>query len=90
MDNLEFLDGTFGQIGYKMNGKAVGDKWSTIVVLANSNPKKTASFYLPKGTYKVVADADTAGVKTLKTIVVKGKSTGKVTIPGLSMMVLYK
>jgi pullulanase len=90
VDNLEFLDGTFGQIGYKINGKAVGDKWSTIVVLANSNPKKTASFYLPKGTYKVVADADTAGVKTLKTIVVKGKSTGKVTIPGLSMMVLYK
>ncbi|MEI7419497.1 MAG: type I pullulanase [Actinomycetes bacterium] len=90
LDNLEFLDGTFGQIGYKINGKAVGDKWSTIVVLANSNPKKTASFYLPKGTYKVVADADKAGVKTLKTIVVKGKSTGKVTIPGLSMMVLYK
>jgi len=90
VDNLEFLDGTFGQIGYKINGKAVGDKWSTIVVLANSNPTKTASFYVPKGTYKVVVDGDSAGLKTLKTIVVKGKSTGKVTIPGLTMMVLYK
>ncbi len=90
MDNLEFLDGTFGQIGYRINGKAVGDSWSSIVVLANSNPKKTASFDVPKGTYKLVVDANTAGTKTLKTIVVKGKSTGKVVVPALSMMVLYK
>ena len=90
LDNLEFLDGTFGQIGYKINGKAVGDSWSSIVVLANSNPSKTASFDVPKGTYKLVVDANTAGTKTLKTIVVKGKSTGKVVVPALSMMVLYK
>ena len=90
VENLEFLDGTFGQIGYKINGKAVGDSWSSIVVLANSNPTKTASFDVPKGTYKLVVDANTAGTKTLKTIVVKGKYTGKVTVPALSMMVLYK
>jgi pullulanase len=90
VENLEFLDGTFGQIGYKINGKAVGDKWASIVVLANSNPKKTASFDVPKGTYKLVVDANTAGTKTLKTIVVKGKSTGKIVVPALSMMVLYK
>ncbi len=90
VENLEFLDGTFGQIGYKINGKAVGDSWSSIVVLANSNQKKTASFDVPKGTYKLVVDANTAGTKTLKTIVVKGKSTGKVVVPALSMMVLYK
>ena len=90
VENLEFLDGTFGQIGYKINGKAVGDSWSSIVVLANSNQKKTASFDVPKGTYKLVVDANTAGTKTLKTIVVKGKSTGKVIVPALSMMVLYK
>lgn len=90
VENLEFLDGTFGQIGYKINGKAVGDSWSSIVVLANSNPTKTASFDVPKGTYKLVVDANTAGTKTLKTIVVKGKYTGKVIVPALSMMVLYK
>ena len=90
VENLEFLDGTFGQIGYKINGKAVGDSWGSIVVLANSNPKKTASFDVPKGTYKLVVDANSAGTKTLKTIVVKGKSTGKVVVPALSMMVLYK
>jgi pullulanase len=90
VENLEFLDGTFGQIGYKINGKAVGDSWGSIVVLANSNPKKTASFDVPKGTYKLVVDANTAGTKTIKTIVVKGKYTGKVVVPALSMMVLYK
>ena len=90
VENLEFLDGTFGQIGYKINGKAVGDSWGSIVVLANSNQKKTASFDVPKGTYKLVVDANSAGTKTLKTIVVKGKSTGKVVVPALSMMVLYK
>ena len=90
VDNLEFLDGTFGQIGYKINGKSVGDKWGTIVVLANSNPKKTASFTVAKGTYKLVVDANSAGVKTIKTVVVTGKSTGKIVVPAQSMMVLYK
>jgi pullulanase len=90
VDNLTFLDGTFGQIGYRINGKAVGDSWSSIVVLANSNKSKTATFTVPKGTYKLVVDANTAGTKTLKTVVVTGKYTGKVTVPALSMMVLYK
>ena len=88
VDNLSFLDGTFGQIGYKINGKAVGDTWSSIVVLANSNTSKTATFTVPKGTYKVVADANIAGVSTLKTLVVSGK--GQVVVPAVSMLVLYK
>ena len=90
LDRVEFLDGTFGQIGYKINGKAVGDSWSSIVVLANSNPTKTATFDVPKGVYKVVVEGDVAGTKTLRTITVTGKYTGKVTIKGLSMMVLWK
>jgi pullulanase len=90
IDNVEFLDGTFGQIGWTINGKAVGDSWGTIAVLANSNPTKTATFNVPKGTYKVVVDKNTAGTKTLRTIRVTGKSTGKVTIPALSMLVMWK
>ena len=90
LDRLEFLDGTFGQIGYKINGKAAGDSWSSIVVLANSNPKAKATFNVPKGVYKVVVEGDKAGTRTLRTITVTGKSTGKVTVPGLSMMVLWK
>lgn len=88
VDNLSFLDGTFGQIGYRINGKAVGDSWSSIVVLANSNTSKTATFTVPNGTYKVVADANTAGVATIKKLVVSGK--GKVVVPAVSMLVLYK
>lgn len=90
MENVEFLDGTFGQLGWKINGKAVGDSWSSIVVLANSNPTKSATFYVPKGSYKVVVDKNTAGTKTLRTLNVAGKSTGKVTVPALSMMVIWK
>ena len=90
MDNIEFLDGTFGQLGWKINGKAAGDSWSNIVVLANSNPTKTATFNVPKGSYKVVVDKNTAGTKTLRTLNVTGKSTGKVTVPALSMMVIWK
>ena len=90
MDNLEFLDGTFGQIGWKINGKAVGDKWSSIVVLANSNDTKAASFYVPKGTYNLVVDGTKAGVTTLKKVVVTGKTYGKVSVPALTMLVMWK
>ena len=90
IDNLTFLDGTEDQIGFGINGKAVGDSWSSIVVLANSNPSKKATFSVPKGTYKIVADDKSAGTKTIGKVVVTGKKNGKVTIPALSMMVLYK
>ena len=90
LDNITFLDGTFGQLGWTINGKAAGDPWSNIVVLANSDPSKTATFNVPKGTYKVVVDKNTAGTMTLRTIKVTGKSTGKVTIPALSMLVMWK
>jgi pullulanase len=90
LDRLEFLDGTFGQIGYKINGKAAGDNWSSIVVMANSNPKTKATFNVPKGVYKVVVEGDKSGTATLRTITVTGKSTGKVTVAPLSMLVLWK
>ena len=89
-DNLTFLDGTFGQIGWKINGKAVGDSWGSIVVLANSNPSKAASFSVPVGTYKLVSDGTTAGTKTLKTVKVTGRGTGKVSVPALSLLIMWK
>ena len=90
LDNLSFLSGTDSQIGYAIKGKAVGDSWGSIVVLANSDPKKTATFNVAKGTYKVVVDEKSAGTKVLRTIKVTGKYSGKVTIPALSMLVMYK
>ncbi len=89
-DNLTFLNGTFGQIGWKLNGKAVGDSWGSIVILANSNPTKAASFNVQVGTYKLVSDGTTAGTETLKTVKVTGKSTGKVSVPALSLLIMWK
>lgn len=93
-DNLVFLDGTFGQIGWTLNGKAVGDSWGSIVILANSNPNKAASFSVPVGTYKLVSDGTTAGTRTLKTVKVTGtksnKKFGKVSVPSLSLLIMWK
>jgi len=92
--NFKFLTTKpYQQIGFSINGKAVGDKWSSIVVLANSDPYSTAKVTVPKGTYNVVADGKTVGdtsskgvTKVLRTL----KSTGTVVVPPLSILVMYK
>jgi pullulanase len=92
--NMKFLKATpHQQIGYSINGKAVGDNWGSIVVLANSDPSNTAKISVPKGTYNLVADGKTVGetnakgvTKTLGTI----KSTGTVVVPPLSILVMWK
>jgi pullulanase len=92
--NFKFLTAKpYHQIGFMINGKAVGDKWGSIVVLANSDPYNTAKISVPVGTYKVVADGktvadtDSKGVtKTLRTL----KSTGTVVVPPLSLLVMYR
>lgn len=92
--NFKFLTSKpYQQIGFSINGKAVGDKWGNIVVLANSDPYSTAKITVPKGTYKVVADGKTVGdtdskgvTKVLRTL----KSTGTVVVPPLSIIVMWK
>lgn len=92
--NMKFLKSTpYQQLGYSINGKAVGDKWGSIVVLANSDPASTAKITVPKGTYNVVADGKTVGAtdakgvtKILRTL----KSTGTVVVPPLSIVVMWK
>ena len=91
--NLKFLSSKpYNQIGFSLNGKALGDKWGTIVVLANSDPYSTSTVTVPPGTYNVVADGKTAspttakGTATLRTL----KSTGKVVVPAMSMIIMWK
>jgi len=91
--NLKFLSSKpYNQIGFSLNGKALGDKWGTIVVLANSDPYSTSTVTVPAGTYNVVADGKTAspttakGTATLRTL----KSTGKVVVPAMSMIIMWK
>ncbi|MEY4078560.1 MAG: hypothetical protein RIS80_329 [Actinomycetota bacterium] len=85
--NLSFLTTGSTVIAYKLNGAAVGDKWSTIVVIHNSS-KLTQSVTLPgaKATWKVVVQGDKAGVSTLSTL----KLVTKVSVPAKSTMVIYK
>ena len=74
-----------GVITYSLNGAAVGDSWSTIVV--SHNPATVAkTITLPVSTtwYVVVKD-DKAGVTTLTKF--KGKS---VSVPARSTLVLHK
>lgn len=92
--NLKFLTSRpYQQIGFSINGKGVGDKWGSIVVLANSDPYSTAKIAVPKGTYNVVADGNSVGetsskgdTKVLRTL----KSTGTVVVPPLSILVMWK
>ena len=85
--NLSFLTTGSTVIAYKLNGGAVGDKWSTIVVIHNSS-KLAQSVTLPggKATWKVVVQGDKAGVSTLSTL----KLITKVSVPAKSTMVIYK
>ncbi len=83
--NLTFLPykGT-NVIAYHLNGAAVGDDWSDIIVILNSR-NKAARVAIPQGNYTVVCQdgkIDVAGIAT-----VKGKS---INVPAQSAIIMYK
>ena len=81
--NLKFIMTTDNVIGYSINGKAVNDKATTIVVLHNPNPGPVKMTLPNAKKWSVVVKAAVAGLKTIETV-----SANKVTVPGLSTMVL--
>jgi pullulanase len=83
---LKFLNAPSDVLEYSINGKAVKDSWSTIVVI--SNPNSTAKkVNLPSsGNWNVVVQGDKAGVATLAVL----KSTKTVTVAPNSTLVIYK
>ena len=81
--NLRFIMTTDNVIGYSINGKAVNDKASTIVVLHNPNPGPIKMTLPNAKKWSVLVKAAVAGLKTIETV-----SANKVTVPGLSTMVL--
>ncbi len=81
--NLKFLVTTDNVIGYSINGKAVKDKASTIVVLHNPNPGPVKMTLPNAKKWAVVVKGVIAGVKTIESV-----SASKVSVPGLSTMVL--
>lgn len=86
--NLEFINtvskaGTAeGLIAYTLNGKAVGDKWKSIIVIFNANTK-LITMDIPKGKWKVICDGERVSEKGLKDF--KGSSFN---IPALSAIIL--
>ncbi|CAN2213028.1 PulA Type II secretory pathway, pullulanase PulA and related glycosidases [Candidatus Nanopelagicaceae bacterium] len=81
--NLKFLKGSDSVIAYSLNGKALGDKASTIVVIHNADPA-AASVTLPNAKkWNILAKGSQIGTKVLQVL-----NAGKVVVPGQSTMVL--
>ena len=81
--NLKFLKGSDNLIAYTLNGKAVGDKASTIVVIHNADPAG-ATVTLPNAKkWNILAKGSQIGTKVLQVL-----NAGKVVVPGQSTMVL--
>ena len=81
--NLKFLKDSDTLIAYSLDGKAVGDKAKTIVVIHNADAAN-ATFTLPNSSsWNVLAKGSQIGTKVIQ--IIKG---GKVVIPGQSTMVL--
>ena len=69
-DNISFLNVPAGIVAYTLNGKAVKDQWSKIVVVYNSNDGE-AKISLPSGNWKKVllpgqCDQNTAGRRAVQ------------------------
>jgi len=81
--NIKFLQGTDSLIAYSINGKAVGDKAKTIVVIHNADTAG-ATFTLPNsGSWNILAKGSQIGTKVLQVL-----KAGKVVVPAQSTMVL--
>lgn len=83
---LKFLSTSTSMIAYKIDGKALGDSWKTIVVAHNAGTSARSVTLPVKGAWKIVVNSTTAGTKVLKTLPAK---TGTVSVPAQSTMVLY-
>ncbi len=83
--NLTFLEASEPVVAYSLNGEAVGDTWSSIVVA--HNPKSSSyKLTLPSsGTWQIVVTTGKAGVKTLKSF-----TGSSVVVPARSTLVLHK
>ena len=81
--NLKFLKTTNDVIAYSLNGKAVKDKASTIVVIHNPNPGSVTVTLPNKKKWAIVVKGGIAGTKTIESI-----TASKVSVAGQTTMVL--
>jgi len=81
--NLKFLKTTNDVIAYTLNGKAVKDKASTIVVIHNPNSGAAIVTLPNKKKWAIVVKGGVAGTKTIESI-----TANKVSVAGQTTMVL--
>jgi len=92
--HLEFLDDDLGMrlpsrcVGYRLTRGSSGDAWQEVLVLFNPNPAEV-TFSIPKGDWKIAVDDDEAGPSQVTTGTKSAKG-GKVKVPRISGMVLYR
>jgi pullulanase len=84
--NLKFLSAPNDVLAYSLNGKAVKDTWSSIVVIANPNSSSQKVTLPSVGNWNVVVQGDNAGVATLTVL----KNTKVVTVAANTTLVIYK
>ncbi len=82
-NNLSFLTTPSGVVGYTINGSAVGDSWSTILVYFNGNTS-SQTVSLPFGTWNLVVNPFVASQTTIATV------SGSYTLDPLSAYVMYQ
>jgi len=83
--NLNFLPSLPGLIAYAINGKKVGDSWSSVVVAFNASTNPQIVSLPTSGKWNLVVSGSSAGLKVLSTV-----NGGKVTVPAQSTVVLEK
>jgi pullulanase len=84
--NVKFLNAASGVVAYSLNGKAVGDTWSSIVVAHNPNTKSVSVKLPSKGTWTVVVSDSKAGTSSLKTL----KNATSVSVSAQTTIVIHK
>jgi pullulanase len=83
---VKFLAAPSDVLAYSIDGKAVKDTWSTIVVASNPNASAKKVVLPAKATWLVSVLNDKAGVATLQTL----KNTNYILVPANSTVVLHK
>jgi len=83
--NLHFLESLPPHvIAYRLDGKAVGDAWSEILVIFNAN-RSDARLDVPPGLWRVAVTGDGVDLGSLRTI-----EGGRLDLPALSAWVLWR
>lgn len=84
--NLTFLPASNDIVAYELDGKAVKDSWSKIIVISNPNDSAKKVSFSESGNWKIVVQGDVAGVATLATL----KNASSISVAAHTTLVVYK